>query len=330
MAKLVIKMPSIKKQYSTYKPQLKIACIGFLVGLVLPILAILLLYLEGISTGIWEMHKTNKLLWIIYLTPFILGYIFVFFRTQQIHLQKSQAKEEKARDELEQTYIAQKETLNLLAEKTFAFRETNAQLKSIRDALNRSVIVSVTNIKGEIIEVNSMFCKVSGYSEEELLGQDHRLVNSGHHPRKFWRKMWADLKKGHSWRAEVCNRKKNGELYWVDSVMNPVYNEDRKLHRILSIRYLITDRKHMEGKNRRQQIMLQEAESLTQIGAWRYDLNSGEFHTSAGLRRMLWPNKNRSIELGDFFELAIPEDQEKLQFGLERAVQGLADTYALG
>jgi len=259
----------------------------------------------------------------------------IAFRPMRLQLKEAfatlslqNAERKASEEEVRQIYAAQQETMDLLAKKTFSFRETNAELKGIRDALNRSVILSITDAKGKIIEVNSIFCEVAGYSEEELLGQDHRIVNSGYHSPKFWRKMWADLKKGYAWRAEVCNRKKNGKLYWVDSVMNPVYDESGKLHRILSIRYLITERKNMEERNKQQQIMLQAAEALTQIGTWRYDLNTGDFHISEGLKTMLFSREMERVSLEDFLNLTIPEDREQLHHSLEEAMGQLEHTYS--
>jgi PAS domain S-box-containing protein len=185
----------------------------------------------------------------------------------------------------------------------------------------------VTNTKGEILEVNDMFCEVSGYSEEYLLGQDHRILNSGYHPRKFWRKMWADLKKGHSWREEVCNRKKNGALYWTDSVMNPVYAKNGKLHQILSIRYLITKRKQAEEEVNQQQIMLREAEVLANTGTWSYNTATSEFKTSEGLKKMLWSTPKPTVSLTEFLNTPIPEDQEVVKLSLKKAIYEAEYTY---
>ncbi len=123
---------------------------------------------------------------------------------------------------------------------------TLAQNEAVTAALNNSTIVSIADLNGNIITVNSMFCNVSGYSAEELLGKNHRIVNSGVHSKEFWAEMWKTVSSGKVWQAEVCNRAKNGELYWVDTVMNPVYDKNDKIIQYISIRTLITERKKAE------------------------------------------------------------------------------------
>lgn len=123
---------------------------------------------------------------------------------------------------------------------------TLAQNEAVTAALNNSTIVSIADLKGKIIKVNQMFCAVSGYKEEELLGKNHRIVNSGFHSREFWSDMWRTVTSGKVWRSEVCNRAKNGELYWVDTVINPVYDKNDKIIQYISIRSLMTERKKAE------------------------------------------------------------------------------------
>ena len=86
----------------------------------------------------------------------------------------------------------------------------------LRYALDESAIVAVTDQTGKITYVNQKFCDVSGYSQEELIGQDHRIINSGMHPKEFIRDIWVTIANGKTWRGEICNRNKTGGLYWVD------------------------------------------------------------------------------------------------------------------
>ena len=82
-------------------------------------------------------------------------------------------------------------------------------------------IVSVSDRQGCITEVNEAFCDISGYSREELVGQNHRIIKSGMQPKAFWESMWATISTGSSWRGDICNRAKDGQLYWVDSIITP-------------------------------------------------------------------------------------------------------------
>ncbi len=120
-----------------------------------------------------------------------------------------------------------------------ALRETEA----LRHTLNKHAIVSVADPGGRITDVNDMFCSISGYTREELVGQDHNLLNSGHHPKSFWVEMWRTVASGRSWRGDVCNRAKDGSLYWVDSIIAPFRGSDGRIEKYVSIRNDITQRK---------------------------------------------------------------------------------------
>lgn len=124
-------------------------------------------------------------------------------------------------------------------------------LKSFINALHRSALVSITDTRGRIVEVNDEFCRVSGYSREELMGQHHRIVNSGLHGKDFWRNLWQTIKAGKSWRREIRNQAKDGSYYWVDTVINPIRDMEGKIVRYFSIRYLITEKKEQEAELKR-------------------------------------------------------------------------------
>jgi len=113
-------------------------------------------------------------------------------------------------------------------------------------ALHRFALVSVTDANGAIVQVNDAFCALSGYSREELIGNDHRLINSGVHSREFWAEMWRAITAGESWSEEICNRAKDGSLYWVKSIVTPVPGEDGRPVRFVSIRTDITAMKTAE------------------------------------------------------------------------------------
>ncbi|MFZ4482333.1 MAG: putative bifunctional diguanylate cyclase/phosphodiesterase, partial [Rhodoferax sp.] len=121
-----------------------------------------------------------------------------------------------------------------------------AELSTYLQAIDQHSILSATDLSGRIVQVNSKFVEVSGYSREELLGQDHRIVNSGTHPPGFFADMWATIGAGKIWRGIVCNRNKAGELYWVDSAIVPLMDAEGDVVRYISIRIDITDRKRAE------------------------------------------------------------------------------------
>lgn len=120
--------------------------------------------------------------------------------------------------------------------------------ETIFRALNGHSIVSVADTSGRIVQVNDEFCRISGYSREELVGKDHRILNSGTHPREFWQHVWQTMLSGRAWQGEVCNRTKDGSLFWVQTVMAPCRDSEGNLVNFISIRNDVTSRKQYEQK----------------------------------------------------------------------------------
>ena len=123
---------------------------------------------------------------------------------------------------------------------------TNFDPEILRDALNDHAIVSVTDAAGNIIHVNQKFIDISGYTQSELLGSNHRIIKSGIHPPSFYRHMWETLLSGNTWHGDVCNRGKNGELYWLRATVKPILDENGAPLQFISIRTLITEAKQRE------------------------------------------------------------------------------------
>ena len=128
-----------------------------------------------------------------------------------------------------------------------ALRDNDALLQT----LNLHAIVSVADSAGCITEVNDEFCRISGYDREELVGRNHRIVNSGSHPPEFWRALWSTIHAGTPWRGEMCNRAKDGSLHWVDTLIAPFKGADGSIEKYISIRTDITAGKKIEAELRR-------------------------------------------------------------------------------
>ncbi len=124
--------------------------------------------------------------------------------------------------------------------------ESFKELNNFKNAINSAAIVSLANAKGDIIYANENFCQISKYKLNELVGRNHNILNSGHHPKSFWKNMWTCISKGEIWKAEICNLDKARNLYWVDSTVIPFLNENGKAYQYLSIRFDITSRKKIE------------------------------------------------------------------------------------
>jgi len=115
--------------------------------------------------------------------------------------------------------------------------------ETYRRVVDVAAIFSETDLNGRITYVNDPFCVISGYSRDELLGQDHRLLNSGYHPREFFVDMWRTIALGRVWKGEVCNRAKDGSLYWVDSTLVPLLDEvTGRVRRYVSIRFDVSEK----------------------------------------------------------------------------------------
>jgi diguanylate cyclase (GGDEF)-like protein/PAS domain S-box-containing protein len=183
-----------------------------------------------------RVRETSILIFVILLASLLLAIWF----SRRLSRQKISL--EQAERDLRYSEKEAQDAKTLLLAKNDVERAFNELSDYIR-AIDQHAIVSVADATGHIIKINQKFCEVSGYSEAELLGRDHHIVNSGFHPKSFFTDMWCTIASGNTWRGECCNRNKSGELYWVDSTIVPHKDLDGRIVYYISIRLDITQRK---------------------------------------------------------------------------------------
>src|SRR6185503_15906352 len=130
-------------------------------------------------------------------------------------------------------------------------KKATNEISAYKYALDQSSIVAITDQKGIIIHANENFCKISKYSSKELIGQDHRIINSGHHSKGFMKELWTTIANGRVWKGELKNKAKDGTFYWVGTTIVPFLNQEGKPYQYLSIRNDITERKKGEEQIKR-------------------------------------------------------------------------------
>ena len=158
--------------------------------------------------------------------------------------------------------LCQYRDISEMRQSSYLLDQSNIELYAYKYALDEAAIVAVTDQKGIIKHVNKNFCSISGYHAEELIGRDHRIINSSFHDKLYFRALWATISGGNVWKGEIKNKSKNGNYYWVDTTIVPFLDDNGKPYQYVAIRSDITERKNSEERLRQEEQRLKLLESV--------------------------------------------------------------------
>ena len=201
-------------------------------------------------------------------------------------------------------------------------RDALRESEALRLTIDQQSIVSVTDPSGKIIECNEMFTRISGYEHEELIGKDHRIVNSGYHSKAFWTEMWRTVSGGQAWRREVCNRAKDGSLYWVDTIVAPFVDAQEKIIKYVSLRTDITEHKEAEERLRWNENQLNEAQRIAKIGSWSLDLTTETLEWSDTVFEIFEIDQDQfDASYDGYISVVHPDDREIVRTEYRRSLE---------
>jgi PAS domain S-box-containing protein len=207
--------------------------------------------------------------------------------------------------------------------------ESSLQLLSVQKmALDQVAIVAITDIKGVITYVNEKFTQLTQYTAQEIIGQTHRVLNSGYHSPEFFRCMWETIGQGQIWQGEIKNKAKDGSCYWVDSTIVPFLDDQGKPYQYLAIRFNITQRKQTEEALKFSEERLQLALESTEDGLWDWDITTGNCYFSPRWLQMLGLQEGEiPMHISAWEPLVYPSDQPMLTANLMAHFAGKTPIY---
>ncbi len=196
-----------------------------------------------------------------------------------------------------------------------AIKENEALLSTMR----MHGIVSLTDAAGRMVDVNDNFCQLSGYSREELIGQRHNIIKSDVHPDSFWRDMWNTVSAGQPWHGTVCNRHKNGSLFWVDTIIAPILDMAGKVERYISLRTDVSAVHRAQQRLLASEAFLLRTGRLAEVGGWHFDIRTQRLEWTAQTRAIIGVDSDYTPDLASALDFYPGDARQKVSDALGAA-----------
>lgn len=185
-----------------------------------------------------------------------------------------------------------------------ALREAYQETEKFKTALDLTTLIVITDVSGKITQVNDLYCLISKYSRQELIGNSHKLVNSNYHSQSFWEELWKTIKSGGIWHNEIKNKDKENRVFWLDQYIVPIKQDDGSIKEFMSISNDITDRINYEEDILKQQHQLNMASQMAKLGGWEVPLD--------GKSNPIWSDEVKRIH--EVPEDYVPNLEEAINF----------------
>jgi len=200
-----------------------------------------------------------------------------------------------------------------LSQTTATLRRTISDLNYQKFAMDQHAIITVTDSDGIITYANQKFCDISQYKPTELIGQNHRILKSGHHPDSYYKNIWETITQGKVWHGQTQNKAKDGSCYWVETTIVPFMDDKGKPYQYVAIRTDITKIKQVEDTLLESERRLKDAQRMAHIGSWELDLITGRLEWSDEVFRIFEINPQKfSASYEAFLEVIHPDDRERV------------------
>ncbi len=203
-----------------------------------------------------------------------------------------------------------------------ARKATEHRLEQLQHMLNEETIIALTDKHGTITEVNDKLCEISGYERHELIGQNHRILSSGLHDKAFFVDMWQTILAGEIWSGTITNRNKDGELYYVQSIITPLLNLEGEITNFMAIRFDVTSQYTTKNELSKTLDILNETSASAKVGGWELEVATGDLTWTDQTFALFELEKqvDQKPKLPEGINLYIPEHQPLIEEAVNRAI----------